>query len=198
MLTDTHFPATQEDLHEWIDPDLVHKAMEQFKPNKAAGSQRSDIHRIQIPAAERYWHDGSYLQGLHLLWAPGLSFFPCQANQHMRFRSCTDPHHSRTFSSRLSNFLSLREWRKIWKTSQKVWALKVQSPTQWTTEFLFDKHHCLGVFLDISSGFDSILIDHVKKRLLEHNGTLDMIEWYHSYLGRCYLAVDIMANGYSL
>lgn len=56
MLTDTHFPAAQEgtvpfqhnndhnintseleDLHEWIDPDLVRKAMKQFKPHKAAG-----------------------------------------------------------------------------------------------------------------------------------------------------------------
>ena len=55
-LTDTHFPAAQEGtvpfqhdnsnqietehlltLHEWIDPDLIRKAMKQFKPNKAAG-----------------------------------------------------------------------------------------------------------------------------------------------------------------
>ena len=56
MLTDTHFPAAQEgttpfqhdngntvrtsdleDLHDWIDADLVRKAMKQFKPYKAAG-----------------------------------------------------------------------------------------------------------------------------------------------------------------
>ena len=56
MLTDAHFPAAQqgsipmsynteqtysrteiEDAHDWIDVDLVRKAMKQFKPNKAAG-----------------------------------------------------------------------------------------------------------------------------------------------------------------
>ena len=32
---------------------------------------------------------------------------------------------------------------------------------------LFKKrHHCLGVFLDISSAFDSISIDHIKSCLL--------------------------------
>ena len=55
-LTDTHFPAAQEgtapfqhdnsvkinteqlqSLHDWIDTDLIRKAMKQFKPNKAAG-----------------------------------------------------------------------------------------------------------------------------------------------------------------
>ena len=57
---------------------------------------------------------------------------------------------------------------------------------------LFKKrHHCLGVFLDISSAFDSISIDHIKKCLLEHNGTADMVEWYHSYLGRRYLEVEL-------
>ena len=53
------------------------------------------------------------------------------------------------------------------------------------------KHHCLGIFLDISSAFDSISIDHILDRLLAHNGTPDMVEWYYSYLGRRYLEVEL-------
>ena len=59
-------------------------------------------------------------------------------------------------------------------------------------QFLFQKnHHCLGVFLDISSAFDSISIDHIRQTLLEHNGSPDMVEWYYSYLGRRYLEVEL-------
>ena len=58
-------------------------------------------------------------------------------------------------------------------------------------EYLFDWQHCLGVFLDISSAFDSISIDYIKQKLLEHNGTPDMVNWYHSYLGRRYLTVEL-------
>ena len=67
----------------------------------------------------------------------------------------------------------------------------ISNTVNYIEEYLFDKQHCLGVFLDISSAFDSISIDHIKRKLLEHGGTQDMVDWYHSYLGRRYLEVDL-------
>ena len=43
--------------------------------------------------------------------------------------------------------------------------------------------HCLAVFLDISSAFDSISIDYIKKAMLKHDGDPDLVNWYHDYLG---------------
>ena len=74
----------------------------------------------------------------------------------------------------------------------------ISNTVDYIEEFLFDKQHCLGVFLDISSAFDSISIDHIKKKLLEHNGTPDMVQWYHSYLQRRYLEVELHGDSVKL
>ena len=65
----------------------------------------------------------------------------------------------------------------------------ISNTVNYIEEFLFAKQHCLGMFLDISSAFDSISIDYIK--LLEHNGTPDMVKWYYSYLGRRYLEGEL-------
>ena len=67
----------------------------------------------------------------------------------------------------------------------------ISNTVDYIEEFLFERQHCLGVFLDISSAFDSISIDHIRQTLLDHNGTPDMVEWYYSYLGRRYLEVEL-------
>ena len=48
--------------------------------------------------------------------------------------------------------------------------------------FLFQNHYALGVFLDISSAFDSICPDHVRDSLVKHGGDPDLIRWYYGYL----------------
>ena len=67
----------------------------------------------------------------------------------------------------------------------------ISNTVDYIEEFLFAKQHCLGIFLDISSAFDSISIDHIRRKLLEHNGTPDMVEWYYSYLGKRFLEVEL-------
>ena len=67
----------------------------------------------------------------------------------------------------------------------------ISNTADYIEEQLFNGQHCLGVFLDISSAFDSISIHHIRDKLLEHNGTPDMVEWYFSYLGRRYLEVEL-------
>ena len=48
--------------------------------------------------------------------------------------------------------------------------------------YVFKNQYALGVFLDISSAFDSIDPDHVKRCLIKHGGDEQMIEWYYQYL----------------
>ena len=49
-------------------------------------------------------------------------------------------------------------------------------------EFLFKKQHCLAIFLDISSAYDSISIDHIRTSLYKHGVDTDVVEWYYHYL----------------
>ena len=51
----------------------------------------------------------------------------------------------------------------------------ISNTVDYIEEFLFERQHCLGVFLDISSAFDSISIDHIRQTLLDHNGTPYMV-----------------------
>ena len=67
----------------------------------------------------------------------------------------------------------------------------ISNTADYIKQFLFEKDQCLGVFLDISSAFDSISIDHIKNTLLDHNGTPDMVEWHYSYLSRRFLEVEL-------
>ena len=49
-------------------------------------------------------------------------------------------------------------------------------------QYIFKNQYALGVFLDISSAFDSIDPDHIKQALLDHGGNTDLVEWYYGYL----------------
>ena len=60
----------------------------------------------------------------------------------------------------------------------------ISNTVNFIEQALFQKEHCLGVFLDISAAFDSISIHHIKSSLLRHGGDEDMVEWYFQYLAR--------------
>ena len=48
--------------------------------------------------------------------------------------------------------------------------------------FVFNKAHCLTVFLDIRAAFDSVGPDHIKSCLEDHGADKHITEWYHNYL----------------
>ena len=58
-------------------------------------------------------------------------------------------------------------------------------------ELLFKKQHCLGLFLDISSAYDSISIDHIKASLYKHGVDADLVEWYYHYLSNRILQLSL-------
>ena len=49
-------------------------------------------------------------------------------------------------------------------------------------KFIFRNKHCLGLFLDIKSAYDSMDIDHIRNSLYLHGGEGDLVEWYYGYL----------------
>ena len=49
-------------------------------------------------------------------------------------------------------------------------------------KFIFKKHHCIGLFLDIQAAFDTISPKHIRDCLIEKNIDSDAVAWYYNYL----------------
>ena len=227
-LTGTHFPAAQEgtvpyhhdnsiqiptreieESHEWIDSDLVRKAMLQFKPNKAPGPDGLKpvifkyLPRNALDVMALIYKACISLGHTPKLWRETKVIFLPKPGKD----SYDIPKSYRPIS--LSNFLlKTLERLVVWRmekdmedfpihamqhgfTKGKSTDSAISNTADYIEQFLYENQHCLGVFLDISSAFDSISIHHIRRKLLEHNGTPDMVEWYYSYLGRRYLEVEL-------
>ena len=198
-----------EDSHEWITEVLVRKALLMFKPNKAAGPDELK------PIIFKYLPDNA-IEALTLIYKACVSL--CHTPKRWREtkviflpkpgKSTYDiPKSYRPIS--LSNFvLKALERLVVWRmdedmeeapihhlqhgfTKGKSTESAISNTVDFIEQQLFEKQHCLGLFLDISSAFDSISIDHIKQTLLDHNGTPEMVNWYHSYLGCRYLEVNL-------
>ena len=64
-------------------------------------------------------------------------------------------------------------------------------------KFVLRRGYCLGLFLDISSAYDSMDIDHIRNSLYLHGGETDLVEWYYQYLSRRILHIDLHGNALS-
>ena len=56
---------------------------------------------------------------------------------------------------------------------------------------LFRKQTCIGVFLDISSAYDSISIQHIRESLYKFGADTDLVEWYYHYLSHRVLSLNL-------
>ena len=193
----------------WINPDLVRRAMRKFKPNKAAGPDELK------PLVFKYLPDNA-IDVLTLIYKACIALShtpPAWRETKVIFlpkpgKDDYDiPKSYRPIS--LSNFpLKGLERLVVWKMDEdlqgspihpsqhgfskgKSTDSAISSTTNYIEQHLFEGQHCLGLFLDISSAFDSISIDHIKQTLLDHNGDRELVEWYHSYLGTRYLSVEL-------
>ena len=197
------------DAHDWIDSDLVRQAMKQFKPNKAAGpdglkpiifkylpQNALDVITLIYKACVSLCHTPKVWRETKVIFLPK----PGKDSYDL-------PKSYRPIS--LSNFLlKTLERLVVWRmdkdmedfpihkmqhgfTKGKCTESAISNTVDHIEQFLFQNEHCLGIFLDISSAFDSISIHHIRRKLLEHGGTPDMVEWYYSYLGKRYLEVEL-------
>ena len=229
MLANAHFPAAtlgttdmqhnnkhkintqdiEEAFSDWINVDLVRKALLKFAPYKAAGPD------CLKPIVLHHLTD-NVLDALTLVYQAciALKHTPkCWRETKVIFlpkpgKTTYDiPKSYRPIS--LSNFLLKGlERLVVWKmdkdleeaplhpqqhgfTKGKSTESAISNTIDYIEQQLFERSHCLGMFLDISSAFDSISIDHIKESLLRHNGDPDMVEWYYSYLGRRHLEIEL-------
>ena len=53
---------------------------------------------------------------------------------------------------------------------------------------------CLASFLDISSAFGSISVDHIRDRLLHHGAEQGPTGWYHNYLKERHLEISLQGT----
>ena len=200
---------TIRDSHDWIDEDLVRKSFKLFKPHKAAGpdglkpivlkylpSNAIEALTIIYKACISFGHTPKLWRQTKVIFLPK----PGKTSYDI-------PKAYRPIS--LSNYLlKALERLVVWRmdkdmedfpihhlqhgfTKGKSTESAISNTVDFIEEWLFARQHCLGIFLDISSAFDSISIDHIRQSLLDHNGTPDMVEWYYSYLGRRYLEVEL-------
>ena len=47
---------------------------------------------------------------------------------------------------------------------------------------IYNKQYCIGVFLDISSAFDTIEPDFIRTQLTKKTKNADLVHWYYNYL----------------
>ena len=197
------------DSHDWIDADLTRQSLRQFKPDKAPGpdglkpivfrylpQNAIDVITLIYKACISFNHTPKKWRETKVIFLPK----PGKDTYDI-------PKSYRPIS--LSNFLLKALERLVtWRmdkdmedfpihhlqhgfTKGKSTESAISNTVDYIEEYLFDKQHCLGIFLDISSAFDSIDIGHIRQTLLDHGGTPDMVEWYYSYLSRRYLEVDL-------
>ena len=81
-------------------------------------------------------------------------------------------------------------------TVNKCTESAISNTVNYIEKFVFKNQYALGVFLDISSAFDTIRPDHIKNSLIKHGGDPDLVSWYHGYLTRRDLHFEL--HGYKL
>ena len=57
--------------------------------------------------------------------------------------------------------------------------------------YVLTRGYCLGLFLDISSAYDSMDIEQIRNSLYLHGGQEDLVEWYYNYLARRILRISL-------
>ena len=67
----------------------------------------------------------------------------------------------------------------------------ISDSVDYIESFIFRKKHCVGIFLDISSAYDSISITHVRDSLYRHGGDEDLVEWYFHYLSNRLISMTL-------
>ena len=58
----------------------------------------------------------------------------------------------------------------------------ISNTVDYVERHVMNKQHCVGIFLDISSAFDTIQPGHVRRALLKHGGHPDLVQWYYNYI----------------
>lgn len=170
----------------WIDEDTVIKALTGFQDKKSPGPdllkpiifKHFPLNVIQFIVS--IYKISVYLHYTPYLWKQARVIFIPKLGKD----SYTSPKSFRPIS--LSNYLlKALERLGVWLTEKALYysplhpnqhgflsGKSTESAISDTVNYiecvLFDRGHCVGIFLDISAAFDSISIEHVREALFSH------------------------------
>ena len=195
---------------DYITPRLVRAAISRFKPMKAPGPDGlKPIVLKYLPANIILFLTVIFASCLKLQYTPLLwqkakvVFLPKPGKKHYilgkEFRPIV-----------LSNFFlktleRLITWRMEYFleryypihtkqhgfTKGKSTESAISNVVDYIEQCLFRRKSCIGVFLDISSAYDSIHIEHIRTSLYKHGGDVDLVEWYFHYLSNRILSLSL-------
>ena len=195
--------------YSYVSDTLVRRSLRKFKPQKAPGpDQLKPIIFRYLPLTIINFVTFLYKCCLHLRYTPrkwqeSLVVFIPKAGK-------KDPRECKAYRPIvLSNFFlkgleRLITWRMDEHLVQypihplqhgfqigKGTEAALSNTCDYIEQFLLKRKYCLGVFLDITSAYDSMSIEHIRSSLYKHGGDDDLVEWYFGYLSHRVLKIDL-------
>ena len=195
--------------NKWINIDLIRQALAGFEKKKSPGPD--DIKPIIFEHLPTEFLDAlelAYKTTIHLgytpkAWRATKVIFIAKPGK----ETYDQPKSFRPIS--LSNyFLKGLERLVVWNmdlalishpihhkqhgfTTGKSTESAISNTVDYIEKHIMKKQHCVGVFLDIGSAFDSIKASHVRRALLEHGGNPEMVQWYYNYMSHRDIMIDL-------
>ena len=195
---------------DFISPQIVEAALHKFKPLKAPGPDKiKPIAFRYFPPVLIYFIMVIYMSCLRLHYTPKkwqqalVVFIPKPGKKTYRKGKSHRPivcsnfflkGLERVITWRMEHFLT-----KYYPIHNKQHGFTkglstesaISNVADYIEQCLFRRSSCIGVFLDISSAYDSISIDHIRESLYKHGGEVDVVEWYYHYLSHRHLHMQL-------
>ena len=190
----------EDKYQDWISPQLIRRALDGFEKKKSPGPDNiKPLVFEHLPAEFLTTLQVAYKAAIHLGYTPKL----WKETKVIYISKPGKEDYSKPKSYRpisLSNyFLKGLERLVVWNMDRalidypihhkqhgfltgKSTESAISNTTDYIEKYIMRKQHCVGVFLDISSAFDSIRPNHVRRALLDHGGHPEMVQWYHNYI----------------
>ena len=194
---------------DYVTEKLVRKSLLKFKPDKAPGPDQIKpvVFKYFPPSVIKYL-TFIYKACLHLRYTPrkwqesSVVFIPKAGKKDLREAKAHRP-------IVLSNFMlkaleRLITWRmdthlKYYPIHPMQHGFQVGKGTEaalsstcdYIEKFVLKRKYCLGLFLDITSAYDSMNIEHIRSSLYLHGGEEELVEWYFNYLSHRVLHIPL-------
>jgi ribonuclease HI len=202
----------QDQFSTWVNIPTIRAAMDKFIPKKSPGPDGlPPVIFKYLPESILFFLMQTYkacikLQYTPLAWRKARVIFIPKPGKN----SYTEPKAFRPIS--LSNYLlKTLERLVVWKMdtclydhpihvkqygflSHKSTESAISNTVDYIESFMLRGQFCVGVFLDISSAFNSMLPDQIRDSLIQHGGPTDMVEWYHNYVKDRHLEVELHSH----
>ena len=206
----------QQKYLEYVTPKLVRRSLLKFKPFKAPGpDELKPVIFRYLPPSVITFLTFLFQSCLHLRYTPRkwqeatVVFIPkagkkdpreCKAHRPIVLSNFFLKALERLITWRMDDHLRyypihpLQHGFQIGKGTEAA----LSNTCDYIEQFVLKRKYCLGVFLDISSAYDSMDISHIRDSLYLHGGDEDLVEWYYQYLSHRVLHVPLHGERRSL